>query len=57
VREELPNMVQTTINNRDSQKTLAEAKELYALADARANDTTKQMEELVVLVHAVEERE
>jgi hypothetical protein len=59
VREELLNRLQTAINNRDchSQKMLAEAKELYASAEARANDTIKQAEELVVRVCAVEERE
>jgi hypothetical protein len=51
-------MLQTAINNRDrdSQKTLAEAKELYASAEARANGTIKQAEELVVRVHAIKER-
>jgi hypothetical protein len=41
--EELLNRLQTTINNRDrdSQPTLAEAKELYTSAEARANDTIK----------------
>jgi hypothetical protein len=52
------NMLQTAINNRDrdSQKTLAEANELYASAEARANGTIKQAEELVVRVHAIKER-
>jgi hypothetical protein len=36
---------------------LAEPKELYISAEARANGTIKQAEELVVRVHAVEERE
>jgi hypothetical protein len=59
VREELLNRLQTAINNhdRDFQKTLAEARELYASAEARANGTIKQAEELVVRVHAIEERE
>jgi hypothetical protein len=59
VREELLNRPQTAINNhdRDSQKTLAEAKELYASTEAQANDTIKQAEELVIHIHAVEERE
>jgi hypothetical protein len=59
VREELLNRLPTAINNRDrdSQKTLAEAKELCASAEARANGTIKQTEELVVCVRVVEERE
>jgi hypothetical protein len=59
VREELLNRLQTTINSRDrdSQRMLVEAKELYASAEARANDTIKQAEELVVRVRAIEERE
>jgi hypothetical protein len=36
---------------------LAEAKELYASAEAQANNTIKQVEELVVHVRTVEERE
>jgi hypothetical protein len=36
---------------------LAEAKDLYASAEARANGTIKQAEELVVRVHTVEEQE
>jgi hypothetical protein len=36
---------------------LAEAKELYASAEAQANDTIKQAEELTVRVHAIEEWE
>jgi hypothetical protein len=36
---------------------LAEAKELYASAEARANSTINQAEELAVLVHAIEEQE
>jgi hypothetical protein len=52
-------MLQNVINNRDrhSQKTLDEAKELYTSAEARANGTIKQAEELVVHVCAVEEWE
>jgi hypothetical protein len=59
VREELLNRLQTAINNRDhdNQKTLAKVKELYALAEPRANDTIKQAEEHVVRVCAIEERE
>jgi uncharacterized protein Smg (DUF494 family) len=59
VREELLNKLQTAINNcnHDSQKTLAKVKELYALAEPRANDTIKQAEEHVVRVYAIEERE
>jgi hypothetical protein len=40
---ELLNRLQTAINNRDrsSHKTLVEAKELYASAEARANGTIK----------------
>jgi hypothetical protein len=59
VREELLNRLQTAINSRDcnSQQTLAEAKELYASADAQTNGTIKQVEELGVPVRAVEERE
>jgi hypothetical protein len=59
LREELLNRLQTAINNRDrdSQWMLAEAKELYASTEARANGTIKQAEELVVRVHTIEERE
>jgi hypothetical protein len=59
VWDELLNRLQTAINNcdHDSQKTLAEAKELYASAEARANGTIKQAEELVVRVRAIEEWE
>jgi hypothetical protein len=59
VREELLNTLQTTINNRnrDSQQTMAEAKELYTSTEARANGTIKQAEELDVRVRAIEERE
>jgi hypothetical protein len=57
VRGELLNRLQTNINNRDSQKMLAEAKELYASAKAQANGTIKQTEELAVCVQAVEGRE
>jgi hypothetical protein len=59
VREELLNRLPTAINNRDcdSQKTLAEAKELYASVEARANGTIKQADELIVRVHATEEQE
>jgi uncharacterized protein YjiS (DUF1127 family) len=35
---------------------LAEAMELYASAEARANSTIKHAEELVVRVYAIEER-
>jgi hypothetical protein len=43
MREEMLNRLETTINNRDrdSQKTLAKAKELYASAEARASGTIK----------------
>jgi hypothetical protein len=59
MREELLNKLQATINsrNRDSQKMLADAKELYASTESRANNTIKQEEELVVRVHVVIERE
>jgi hypothetical protein len=59
VREELLNRLQIAISNcdRDSQKTLAEARELYASAEARANGTIKQAEELAVRVRATEEWE
>jgi DNA polymerase III alpha subunit len=59
MRVELLNMLQTTINScyRDSQRMLAEAKELYASAKARANNTIKQAEELVVCVRVIEEQE
>jgi hypothetical protein len=59
VREELLDRLQTAISNydRDSQKTLAEAKELYASAEARANGTIKQAEELAVRVCATVEWE
>jgi hypothetical protein len=36
---------------------LAEAKELYASVEVRANDTIKQAEELAVHVRAIEEQE
>jgi hypothetical protein len=59
MREELLNRLHTTINNhdQDSQKTMAEAKELYASVEAQANGTIKQVVELAVRVHAVEEQE
>jgi hypothetical protein len=57
VREELLNRLHTAINSRNSQRMLAEAKELYASVEARANGTIKQVEELVVHVRVVEERE
>jgi hypothetical protein len=59
VREELLNRLHTTNNShdRDSQWMLAEAKELHASAEARANGTMKQAEELAMRVHAVEEWE
>jgi hypothetical protein len=57
VREELLNRLQTTINSHDSQKMLADAKELYASAEARANSTIKQEDELATHVRVVEERE
>jgi hypothetical protein len=43
VREELLNRLQTAINSHDSdsQRMLAEAKELYASTEARANGTIK----------------
>jgi hypothetical protein len=43
MREELLNRLHTTINNhdQDSQKTMAEAKELYASVEAQANGTIK----------------
>jgi hypothetical protein len=57
VREESLNRLQTAINNhdRDSQKMLAEAKEMYFSVGARANNTIKQAEELAMHVCAVEE--
>jgi hypothetical protein len=59
VREELLNRLQTTINSRDhdSQRMLAEAKELYASTEARANGTIKHVEELVVRARTIEEWE
>jgi hypothetical protein len=59
MREELLNRLQTTINSHDhdSQWMLAEAKVQYALAEARANGTIKQVEELTVHVCAIEEWE
>jgi hypothetical protein len=59
VREELWNKLQTAINSYDcdSQRMLAEAKELYASVEVRANDTIKQVEELAVHVRAIEEQE
>jgi hypothetical protein len=59
VREELLNRLQTAINTcyHDSPWMLAEAKELYTSAEAWANDTIKQAEELVVRVNAIEEWE
>jgi uncharacterized protein Smg (DUF494 family) len=58
MREELQNMLQTAINsrNRDSQRKLTEAKELYASVEAWANDTIKEVEELALRVYTVEER-
>jgi cell division septum initiation protein DivIVA len=55
VMEELLNRLQTINNScdRDSQKMLAKAKELYASAEARANNTIKQAEELAVHIHVV----
>jgi hypothetical protein len=38
-----------------SQKVLSDAKELYAAAEARADTTIKQEEELVVRIRAVAE--
>jgi Skp family chaperone for outer membrane proteins len=59
MREELLNKLQAAINSRncDSQKMLADAKELYASTESRANSTIKQEEELVVRVHVVIEWE
>jgi hypothetical protein len=59
MREELLNRLQTTISsrNRDSQRMLVEAKELYASAEARSNSTIKQAKELAVCVRAVEEQD
>jgi hypothetical protein len=59
VREELLNRMQTAINSRDrdSQKMLANTKELYASTEAPANTTIKQEEVLAVRVRAVVERE
>jgi hypothetical protein len=59
VREELLNRLQAAINSHDldSQKMLANAKELYASAEARVNSTIKQEEELVARVRAIVERE
>jgi hypothetical protein len=59
VREELLNRLQTAINSHDhdSQKMLADAKELYASAEARANSTIKQEEELAARVRAIEQQE
>jgi Golgi nucleoside diphosphatase len=59
VREELLNRLQAAINSRDhdSQQMLAEAKELYASAEARANSKIKQAEELAMRIRAIEERE
>jgi hypothetical protein len=59
VGEELLNRLPSAINNRDcdSQKTLVEAKELYASVEARANGTIKQVEELTMRVCAIEEQE
>jgi hypothetical protein len=59
MREELLNRLQTAINSRDrnSQRMLAEAKELYTSTEARANSTIKLVEELVVHVRTIEERE
>jgi hypothetical protein len=59
MREELLIRLQTAINNldRESQKTPAEAKELYASAEAWANGTINQAEELIVRVRAIEKRD
>jgi hypothetical protein len=48
-----------TINKLDtaSQKVLSDTKDLYASAEARANTTIEQEQELVVCIHAVVERE
>jgi hypothetical protein len=58
VKEELLNRLQTVINNCDcdSQKMLADAKEMYASVEDRASSTIKQEEELAVHVRAVEEQ-
>jgi hypothetical protein len=59
VREELLNRLHAAINSHDhdSQQMLAEAKELYASAEARANSKIKQAEELAMRICAIEERE
>jgi hypothetical protein len=59
MRDGLLNRLQTAINNRDrdSQKMLAEAKELCASVEARVNSTIKQTEGLPVRVCVIEERE
>jgi hypothetical protein len=56
MRKEMLNRLQTAINSRDhdSQRMLAEAKELYTSAEARANGTIRQAEQLVVRVRAIE---
>jgi uncharacterized protein (DUF3084 family) len=57
--EELLNMQLAAISRRDadSQKMLADAKELYSSAEARANTVIKQEEDLTVRVCVVAERE
>jgi hypothetical protein len=59
MRDGLLNRLQTAINNRDrdSQKMLAEAKELCASVEARVNSTIKQTEGLPVRVCVIEEQE
>jgi hypothetical protein len=59
VREELLNRLQAAINSHDcdSQQMLVEVKELYASAEARANGTIKQAEELAMCVRPIEEWE
>jgi hypothetical protein len=59
VREELLNKLQVAINShdRDSQKMLVDAKELYASAEAQANITIKQEEELDAYICAIVEQE
>jgi hypothetical protein len=57
-REELLDQQLVAINqcDTDSQRALADAQELYASAEARANTVIKQKEDLTTRVRAINER-
>jgi hypothetical protein len=59
MREELLERQRSAIDELDttSHEMLSNAKELYTLAEARSNTTIKQEEELIVRIHAMDERE